>query len=64
MINKDKMLKANLKLNNFLDVDIDTVDILRACKTEKNFKTVLKVLTKKELEEMLQDIEDTKRIKS
>lgn len=64
MINKDKMLKANQQLNNFLDIDIDTVDILRACKVKENFETLLKVLTKKELEEMLQDIEDTRKIKS
>lgn len=64
MINKDKMLKSNQELNNFLDIDIDTVDILRACKVKENFQTLLKVLTEKELAEMLQDIEDTRRIKS
>ena len=58
------MLKSNQELNNFLDIDIDTVDILRACKVKENFQTLLKVLTEKELAEMLQDIEDTRRIKS
>lgn len=62
MINKDKMLKANQQLNNFLDIDIDTVDILRVCKVKENFETLLKVLTKKELEEMLQNFEDSQKI--
>lgn len=62
MINKDKMLKANQQLDNFLDIDIKTVDILRACKAKDNFLTLLKTLTEQEIIEILQDFEDSQKI--
>lgn len=61
----DKMIKASKNVKVFLDSTLDDkIDILRECKKAINVKELLKVLTINEVEEFLQDIEDSKRIKS
>lgn len=64
----NKMIKANKEVNTFLNDllsnDIDTLDILRQCKSRENLEVLLKHLTLNEINDILTNFNDTNKIQN